>query len=140
MDQVDLNILHFLQEDGRMSMTELGKRVGLSIPAVKERVKRLEENGTILGYRAVLNPKKVNKSVLAFILFDSKRCKEFREFCIQHPMVVECHRLAGQYSYLVKILAESVENLEEFIDESMAYGHPSTLINLSSPVEFKHIT
>lgn len=54
MDLVDQNILHNLQEDGRISMTELGKRVGLSVPAVKERVKRLEENGTILGYRAVL--------------------------------------------------------------------------------------
>ncbi|MCM3665202.1 Lrp/AsnC family transcriptional regulator [Mesobacillus subterraneus] len=140
MDQVDKNILHHLQEDGRISMTELGRRVGLSVPAVKERVKRLEENGTILGYRAILNPKKVNKHVLAFILFDSKRCKEFREFCIEHPMVVECHRLAGQYSYLVKVLADSVENLEDFIDDSMIYGHPSTLINLSSPVEFKHIT
>ncbi|MBS8266588.1 Lrp/AsnC family transcriptional regulator [Mesobacillus boroniphilus] len=140
MDQVDFNIIHYLQEDGRMSMTELGKRVGLSIPAVKERVKRLEENGTIIGYRAVLNPNKVNKHVLAFILFDTKRCKEFREFCIQHPMVVECHRLAGQYSYLVKVLADSVEILEDFIDASMQYGHPSTLINLSSPVEFKPIT
>ncbi len=139
MNSVDIKILQCLQEDGRISMTDLGKIVGLSIPAVKERVRKLEDNGTILAYRAVVSLEKMNKNVSAFILFDSNRCEAFRRFCNDHPMVVECHRLAGQYSYLVKVVAESVQHLETFIDSSMEYGQPSTLINLSSPVKFKPV-
>ncbi|MFD0048005.1 Lrp/AsnC family transcriptional regulator [Actinomycetes bacterium NPDC127524] len=137
MDHLDQKIIYQLQEDARISMTELGHRINLSVPAVKERVKKLEDKGVITGYRAVINPEKIQKYVTAFILFDSKRCKAFREFCSGHPEVIECHRLAGQYSYLVKVVTESVHTLEDFIDEAMEYGQPSTLINLSSSLEHK---
>ncbi|WLD94381.1 Lrp/AsnC family transcriptional regulator [Alkalihalobacillus sp. AL-G] len=137
MDEIDKSILLHLQENARVSMTELGKKVGLSTPATNERVKKLEDKGVIKGYRAIINPEKMNKHVTAFILFDTRRCEAFREFCRIHPHVIECHRLAGQFSYLVKIITESVKNLEEFIDEAMEYGQPSTLINLSSTVEYK---
>lgn len=139
MDEIDRHILQVLQEDGRISMTDLGKRVGLSVPAVKERVNKLEDKEVIKGYRAIVDPQKISKQVTAFILYDTTRCKEFREFCKQHPSVIECHRLAGQYSYLVKVVTESVHTLEQFIDSSLAYGESSTLITLSSPVEFKSI-
>ncbi|MDR4187409.1 Lrp/AsnC family transcriptional regulator [Bacillus pseudomycoides] len=139
MDHIDRKILHILQEDGRISMTELGKMVNLSTPAVKERVKKLEDKNIITAYRAVINPEKLNKNVMAFVLFESKKCQQFRNFCKENPMVFECHRLAGQYSYLVKIVTESVQHLEEFIDASMEFGYPSTLINLSSPVKYRCI-
>jgi len=139
MDHIDRKILHILQEDGRISMTELGKMVNLSTPAVKERVKKLEDKNIITAYRAVINPEKLNKNVTAFVLFESKKCQQFRNFCKENPMVFECHRLAGQYSYLVKIVTESVQHLEEFIDASMEFGYPSTLINLSSPVKYRCI-
>jgi DNA-binding Lrp family transcriptional regulator len=137
MDEIDKSILIQLQENGRISMTELGKKVGLSIPAVKERVNKLEDKEIITGYRAVINEQKIDKNVTAFILYDTTRCKEFREFCKEHPNVIECHRLAGQFSYLVKVVTESVHTLEKFIDASLAYGESSTLIKLSSPVEYK---
>ncbi|MED1900066.1 Lrp/AsnC family transcriptional regulator [Bacillus thuringiensis] len=139
MDHIDQEILHILQEDGRISMTELGKMVNLSTPAVKERVKKLEDKNIITAYRAVINPEKLNKNVTAFVLFESKKCQQFRSFCKENPMVLECHRLAGQYSYFVKIVTESMQHLEEFIDASMEFGHPSTLINLSSPVKYRCI-
>ncbi|KAA0545307.1 Lrp/AsnC family transcriptional regulator [Bacillus sp. BGMRC 2118] len=139
MDEIDRHILQVLQMDGRISMTDLGKKVGLSVPAVKERVNKLEDKEIITGYRAIINPHKMNKQVTAFILYDTTRCREFREFCKLHPSVTECHRLAGQFSYLVKVVTESVHTLEQFIDESLAYGESSTLITLSSPVEFKVI-
>ncbi|KOO44314.1 Lrp/AsnC family transcriptional regulator [Priestia koreensis] len=139
MDEIDQKILSILQEDGRISMTDLGKMINLSTPAVKERVKKLEERGVIEGYRAVINPERLGKSVLAYILVDTHNCKAFREFCRSSPLAVECHRLAGQYSYLVKLVARSVLELEEFIDEVMKYGKPSTLVNLSSPVKHKEI-
>lgn len=139
MDEIDRHIVSLMQENARISVTELGKRIGLSTPAANERLKRLEERGVITGYRAVINPEKLGKHVTAFILYDTTRCEAFREFCRQQPSVMECHRLAGQYSYLVKVVTENVRALETFIDESMAYGQPSSLINLSSPVPFKAV-
>lgn len=139
MDEIDRHIVSLMQENARISVTELGKRIGLSTPAANERLKRLEEREVITGYHAVINPEKVGKHVTAFILYDTTRCEAFREFCRQQPSVMECHRLAGQYSYLVKVVTENVRTLETFIDESMAYGQPSSLINLSSPVPFKPI-
>ncbi|WP_214716060.1 Lrp/AsnC family transcriptional regulator [Exiguobacterium sp. s151] len=139
MDEIDRHIVSLMQENARISVTELGKRIGLSTPAANERLKRLEEREVIAGYRAVVNPEKLGKHVTAFILYDTTRCEAFREFCRQQPSVVECHRLAGQYSYLVKVVTENVRTLETFIDESMAYGQPSSLVNLSSPVPFKAI-
>lgn len=139
MDEIDRHIVSLMQENARISVTELGKRIGLSTPAANERLKRLEERGVITAYRAVINPEKLGKHVTAFILYDTTRCEAFREFCRQQPSVMECHRLAGQYSYLVKVVTENVRTLETFIDESMAYGQPSSLINLSSPVPFKAV-
>lgn len=139
MDEIDRHIVSLMQENARISVTELGKRIGLSTPAANERLKRLEERGVITAYRAVINPEALGKHVTAFILYDTTRCEAFREFCRQQSSVMECHRLAGQYSYLVKVVTENVRTLETFIDESMAYGQPSSLINLSSPVPFKAV-
>lgn len=140
MDEIDQSILIHLQENARISMTELGKKIGLSTPATNERVKKLEDKEVIKGYRAIIDPEKLNKNVTAFILFDTKQGKKFRDFCKEHPVVVECHRLAGQYSYLVKVVTESVKILEEFIDATLPFGEPSTLIKLSSVVEYKPFT
>jgi Lrp/AsnC family transcriptional regulator, leucine-responsive regulatory protein len=137
LDEIDQSILIQLQDNARISMTELGKKIGLSTPATNERVKKLEDKEVIKGYRAIIDPEKLNKNVTAFILFDTKQGKNFRDFCKEQPVVVECHRLAGQYSYLVKVVTESVNILEEFIDATLPYGEPSTLIKLSSVVEFK---
>ncbi|AJI22484.1 Lrp/AsnC family transcriptional regulator [Priestia megaterium] len=139
MDEIDKNILLHLQENARLSVTQLGKLVGLSTPAVNERVKKLEEKNIIDGYRAIINPENFNKPVTAFILYSNTNCRQFVEYCKEHPEVIECHRLAGQYNYLVKVLTNSVQSLETFIDESMAFGQPSTLIKLSSPVVYKAI-
>ncbi len=118
-------------------MTELGKRVSLSTPAVTERVRKMEDEGIIKGYKAEIDPAKINKPVQAFILIKTHRCKAFREFCKENQLVIECHRLTGEYSYLVKIVTETYELLEEFIDSSMEYGDPYTMMNLSSPVPDK---
>ncbi|CAG9621279.1 Lrp/AsnC family transcriptional regulator [Sutcliffiella rhizosphaerae] len=139
MDSINRKILDILQVDGRISMTELGKKISLSVPAVTERVRKLEDQGVIEGYKAQINPNKINKPVKAFVLIKTYRCKAFREFCKENPLVLECHRLTGEYSYLVKVVTESNELLEEFIDASMEYGEPYTMMNLSSPVPSKII-
>lgn len=140
MDEIDQHILLQLQENARISMTELGKKIGLSTPATNERVKKLEDKEVIKGYRAIIDPEKLHKNVTAFILFDTRQGKKFKDFCREQPVVVECHRLAGQYSYLVKVVTESVNVLEQFIDATLPYGEPTTLIQLSSVVEYKPFT
>lgn len=89
MDKIDEKILVCLQENGRISITELGKKVGLSNPAVNERVKKLEDKNIILGYRAIVNPEAINKAITAYILYNTTRCKPFVSFCKDHPDVIE---------------------------------------------------
>jgi Lrp/AsnC family transcriptional regulator, leucine-responsive regulatory protein len=140
MDEVDKKILLELQLNGRKTMTELGKVVGLTAPAATERVKKLEDRGVIKNYTISVDPHKLDKIISAYILFDTERCKQFVEFCKGYPDVVECHRLAGKYSYLVKLVTSSVQSLEDFIDSTMQYGKSSTLLVLSSPIESALIT
>ncbi|SEG55700.1 Lrp/AsnC family transcriptional regulator [Paenibacillus sp. UNC499MF] len=134
MDHTDRSILALLQENGRMSMTELGKLVGLTSPAAAERVRRLEDKGVLTGYRAVVSPEAVGKAVIAYILMETEHCRRYVEFVRQVPEVAECHRIAGPYSYLTKLVTSSVRELETFIDASMEFGKPSTLVVLSSPL------
>ncbi|UFJ39699.1 Lrp/AsnC family transcriptional regulator [Brevibacillus humidisoli] len=139
MDEIDRKILMHLQQNARVSMTELGKAVGLTSPATAERVRKLEERGVITGYRATVTAEKLNKQLTAYLLFDIRSQNGFSTFCGQHPDVVECHRVAGPYSHLTKVVTCSARSLEQFIDEAEAYGRATTLLVLSSPIEQKCI-
>lgn len=132
MDQIDYQIIQELQLNAKISMKDLANKVFLSSPATIERVRKLEENGIIKGYKAIIDPEKLNKSITAIVLFETTKCKELYAFCENHPDVLECYRVAGHISYIAKVCTESVHTLEQFIDESMQYGRPSTNIVLSS--------
>lgn len=131
MDSIDYEILRHLQLNAKTSMKELASYVHLSAPAVAERVKKLEEQNVIEGYHTKINLKSLNRSIVAIILFKSSDCKKLSQFCHSHPDVLECYRVAGEISYIVKIATTSIETLEEFIDQAMPYGTPSTNIVLS---------
>ncbi|WP_096187887.1 Lrp/AsnC family transcriptional regulator [Evansella halocellulosilytica] len=135
MDKLDKEILLVLQEKGRISMTELGKEVALSQPAVTERVRRMEEKGIIDHYRAIVRAEKINKPITAFLLFHTKNCQKFVDFCNKSTEVVELHRISGQYNFLVKIVAETLHSLEIAINGMGIFGDSTTLIVLSSPIE-----
>jgi len=132
MDQIDTEILRQLQLNAKISMKELASIVHLSSPAVIERVKKLEEQGVIEGYTTKVNLKNMERSIQAIVLFKSIDCKSLSNFCNAHPDVLACYRVAGEISYIVKLATYSVETLEQFIDEAMPYGTPSTNIVLSS--------
>ncbi|MGZ7148852.1 Lrp/AsnC family transcriptional regulator [Bacillus thuringiensis] len=132
MDQIDKKIVGLLQSNAKISMKDLAEAVHLSSPSVTERVRKLEEQQIIEGYHAHVSLKKINRPISALILFKSKDCKSLANFCYNHPDVLECYRVAGEISYIVKIATYSVESLEEFIDDTMQYGTPSTNIVLSS--------
>lgn len=131
MDLVDLKIVELLQKNAKISMKEMAQIVHLSAPAVTERVRKMEEQNIIEGYRAQLNMKEIGRFIQAIILFESKDCKGLAKFCEQHEDVLACYRVAGEISYIAHVATPSVETLEQFIDASMPYGTPSTNIVLS---------
>lgn len=139
MDQIDKNILFHMENQARLSMTELGKLVGLSQPAVTERVKRLEESGVIEEYRTVINPKKIGKQSTSYLLFRTRECNAFLDFCRSSPEVVECYRVSGEHNYLLKVMTDSIADLEAFGDQCDKYGTYTTLIVMSSPIAHKNL-
>lgn len=139
MDHVDKQILIHLQSQARISMTELGKFVGLSQPAVTERVRRMEEKGIIKEYRTIVSPEKIGKHAAAYILFRTSDCHAFLDFCRSTPDVVECYRISGEHNYLLKVISDSTQSLEEFGNQCDKYGTYTILIVMSSPINHKFL-
>jgi Lrp/AsnC family transcriptional regulator, leucine-responsive regulatory protein len=135
MDDINWDLLQALQEDARLSYSELGRRVGLSSPAVVERVRRMEEAGIITGYRAEVNLEKLGLPIIAFMRVVSTpgQCSQVSPAFNKLPEVLECHRVTGSDDYLLKVAVSSVTHLEELIDKVPHY-QVTTLIVLSSPV------
>ena len=141
LDGVDRSILAHLQADGRMTMKELGARVGLTGPAVAERVRRLEERGLISGYRAEVLPERVGRPVVAFINVAvlNDRCGELEDRLRQLEEVVECYRITGADCHLVRVAVPSVAALEQTIDRLGPLGRTTTSLVLSTPIRRKLI-
>lgn len=132
MDEISKEIIRILQKNAKISMKELAEKVHMAPPTVIERVKKLEESRVIKGYSANISLKKMKREITAMVLFKSKDCQGLYNFCKDHPDVLECYRVAGEVSYIAKIATNSVEGLEQFIDDSMQFGTPSTNLILSS--------
>ncbi len=136
LDEVGWQLLHALQEDARLSYAELGRRVGLSLPAVAERVRRLEEAGIITGYRAEVNAPKVGLNIPAFVRINvrGEQYPAFTALARSLPEVLECHHLSGSDSFMLRIVAASIPHMERLITRLSGYGQTTTAIILSSPV------
>ena len=134
MDSTDYKIIEILQEDGRIPMKELAKRVALSAPAVAERVKRLEEENIITGYKAVINYDKLGQkmSVLINVGINIQKNAEFLEFIKNEDSIIECHQVTGPYSKVLKARVEDSRNLENLIGRIQMFGKTETYVILSS--------
>jgi Lrp/AsnC family transcriptional regulator, leucine-responsive regulatory protein len=137
LDSTDWQILQQLQADARLSFNEIGRRVGLSAPAVAERVRRLEDAGIVTGYHARVDPAKVGLGLTAFIQL---RCGQGR--CLlkttqpeDYPEVEEIHKLSGDSCSMLKVRAASMPHLEAIIERLGQHGEMRTSIVLSSPLE-----
>jgi DNA-binding Lrp family transcriptional regulator len=122
LDDINLHILKLLQEDGRMSNTELAQRVGLAPPTVLRRVKLLEERGYIKGYIALVDPLALGLTVTAFIFIETAAGCNLRtteEFLGQLPGVQEIHRLIGEWCFLLKVRTASPQTLEQLIYQQL---------------------
>jgi len=137
IDEIDRKILKELQQDARVSYAELGRRVGLTTPAVIERVRKLEDSGVIAGYRADIDTAKVGLPITAFVRMSITGVdySHIIEVAEQSNEVLECHRGTGGDSFIMKLAVSSVEHLQEVIDRLVPYGITTTTIVLSSPVK-----
>ncbi|MDV3429647.1 MAG: Lrp/AsnC family transcriptional regulator [Bacillota bacterium] len=139
MDSIDLKIINVLKENSRLSTSEISRRVNLSIPAVAERIRKMEEADIIEKYTIKVNREKLSYKLLAFIFVNidkTENVEEFRKSIVQYDSVLECHHVAGEYDYLLKVLVEDTRSLEYFISNIMkkikGVVKSNTLITLST--------
>jgi Lrp/AsnC family transcriptional regulator, leucine-responsive regulatory protein len=136
LDEVNLRILTELRENPRLPMAELGRRIGMSAPAVTERVQRLERGGVIAGYRLDISPAAVGLPVTAFARIRPMpgSLPKIAELAAALPQVTECYRITGEDCFLIKLHAPAIEELEATLDRFLAYGNTTTSIVVSTPV------
>ncbi|MGL5348325.1 MAG: Lrp/AsnC family transcriptional regulator [Peptostreptococcaceae bacterium] len=141
MDVTDHKIIDILQKDGRISMKDLGKIVGLTSPAVSERVKRLEESGIIEGYKAIVNPDALGRVIKAFIHISlpSNKYQDFIAEARKDDRIVECHHITGDDCSVLKVIVKDMYELEEVIDSIKKIGSTKTSVILSTPIQAKSI-
>ena len=116
MDSVDSKILKILSENASATATEIGEEVNLSVPAVNKRILKLREIGVIRSYTVLTDEKKVGKPIFAFILLAvryGEGVEALQRYAQDDADVLECYAVTGDYDYLIKICAESIEALEE---------------------------
>lgn len=122
MDHIDEKILTILKKNGKASATEISKIVGFSIPAVSERIRKMEHNGIIEGYGAKISRRKTGYNVTAFIMVNLERSgdvEEFRQKVVEFHQVLECHHVVSAFDYLLKVLVKTPDDLEHFLMEEL---------------------
>jgi Lrp/AsnC family transcriptional regulator, leucine-responsive regulatory protein len=136
LDAVNLRLLSELQDNPRLSMSELARRVGMSAPAITERVQRLETAGVIVGYRIDVDPAALGMPVAALVRIrpGPGQLPKIAQAAQETAQVVECHRITGEDCFLLKIHAPSISELEELLDRFLLFGQTTTSIVVSTPV------
>ncbi|GAB6612471.1 Lrp/AsnC family transcriptional regulator [Bacillus cereus] len=141
MDEIDKKITLLLQEDARMTITEMTEHLHLSRPSVTERLKRLQDTGIIEKYTARISLDAVGKSIQAFLRIENLKipCKKFEKKIYEEYRILECHRVTGESSYYLKVAVHSMKELEELIDIVIPFGTVKTSMILSSPIPYRPI-
>jgi Lrp/AsnC family leucine-responsive transcriptional regulator len=136
LDAVNLRLLAELHGNPRLPMSELARRVGMSAPAVTERVQRLEAAGVICGYRMEVDPAALGMPVTALVRIrpGPGQLHRVAQAAQQTPQVVECHRITGEDCFFLKLHAPSIADLEEVLDGLLLFGQTTTSIVVSTPV------
>jgi len=122
MDMIDNNILEILKQNGREKASKISKKIHLSIPAVSERIKKLEDKNIIEKYTIKINREKIGYKLLVVIFVSIEQTdniKHLREIIINYPEVIECHHIVGDYDYMLKVLLKDSFELEDFISNKL---------------------
>ncbi len=137
MDEIDRRLLDALQRNARLTRSELGKRVGLSPSAVADRVRRLEESGVILGYRAELDARSLGYEMAAIVRVRPVmgQLKKIAEVAAETAEVIECQRVTGEDCYVMSIVFRSIDDLEALVDRFTPFGRTTTSIVNATPVQ-----
>ena len=139
LDETDWAILSELQADGRVPLTELGRRVNLSASATTERVRRLESLGVITGYRAVVDLDRVGYPVLAVVRlkYPGNQHQPLRDLLAERGEILECLRTTGDDCYTLKVAATSMAHLERVVDELVRFGSTTTNLVYSQTLPYR---
>jgi Lrp/AsnC family transcriptional regulator, leucine-responsive regulatory protein len=135
-DNKNIELLRLLEKNPRAPISQLARRIGMSNPAVKERLLRLEESGVLAGYRLDLNPKELGYSVTAFVRVRPLpgHLNRVAELAQTIPEVTECHRVTGEDCFILKVFLKEISSLDRVLDKFLAHGQTTTSIVQSSPV------
>ncbi len=139
VDQTAWRLLRELQADARLSFSALARRIGMSTPAVAERVRRLEESGAIVGYRATVDRARLGRPLGAFLWLTTSATSYQRviALCGSLDAVIECHHITGEDCFLIRLAVTSVAELEDVIARFRRFGTAHTSVVLSSPITDK---
>jgi Lrp/AsnC family transcriptional regulator, leucine-responsive regulatory protein len=142
LDKTSWSILACLQENARASFADIGREVGLSAPAVAERMIKLEETGIIQGYRIDVDYEKTGYGLKAFITFTAHSGKfhSFLNYISKLDEVIECHRVTGNYCIFLKVIVRNSGHLQLLLTSMMEYGETTTSVILSSPITHRIFT
>lgn len=124
LDEIDLKIIELLQENARIRRNELAEKVNLTIPAISDRIKKLEERGLLKRYTAQLDFKKAGYDVTAFIFVfmeSSKYYNSFTQKALHEPEILECHSITGEGSHILKVVTENTSTLEKILSKIQAW-------------------
>jgi Lrp/AsnC family leucine-responsive transcriptional regulator len=141
LDRRNVELLNRLQRDPRIGIAELARQVGMSAPAVRERILRLEEAGIIRGYRLELDPVALGYPVSAYVRVRPApgQLPKVVDLARSLPQVVECHRVTGEDCFVVRIHLPSIDDLDRLLDQFLAYGQTTTSIIQSTPVPLRSL-
>ncbi|MFI0427914.1 Lrp/AsnC family transcriptional regulator [Mariniflexile sp. HMF6888] len=141
LDNLNWKILRCLQENARQSNAEIGRQVGISSPAVSERIKRMEDSGIILGYKTVVSPLDMGYQLKAIITLHAfiGKLKPFLEKVKTFDEVLNCYRITGNENIVMEVLLKNQKHLETFIDQLIIYGETKTQIVLSHVTRYKEV-
>ena len=135
-DARNVKLLKLLRAEPRMGIAELARRIGMSAPAVRERVQRLEEAGVIKGYRVELDAKALGYPICTYVRVRPMPGKlpKIAELARKMPQVTECHRITGEDCFIMKVHIEALDQLDRVLDRFLAFGQTTTSLIQSSPV------
>jgi Lrp/AsnC family leucine-responsive transcriptional regulator len=141
IDALNAKILRCLQQNARLSNAEIGRQVGISSPAVSERIKKMEDLGIIEGYKTIVSPFEIGYQLKAIITLRAfmGKLKPFLEKVKTYDEVINCYRITGDENIVMEVVLKNQKHLETFIDQLISYGESKTQIVLSRVVKQKEV-
>ena len=141
LDSINSKILECLQKNARLSNAEIGRRVGISSPAVSERIKKMEDLGSIEGYKTIVSPFEIGYQLKAIITLRAfmGKLKPFLDKVKTYDEVINCYRITGDENIVMEVVLKNQNHLEAFIDQLISYGESKTQIVLSRVVKQKEV-